>query len=122
MTSRLAHVTFDCQDPRVVARFWSSAVDRPIDDGGSEFFQSIGAADAAGAPAWFFIAVPEHKTVKNRLHLDLEATDPDAEAERLVALGASITTDKNEWGHTWRVMADPEGNEFCLSGPHTTGA
>ena len=65
-------------------------------------------------PAWIFARVPEAKTAKNRLHLDLVAADVEAEVARLVALGASRQADVDEYGYTWTVMIDPEGNEFCV--------
>ncbi len=88
-----------------------------INEGGSEFFVSAVPADGQG-PTWFFLKVPEPKTTKNRLHVDLVGDDPAAEIDRLVALGATKVADKDEWGHHWSVMNDVEGNEFCVSGPH----
>jgi hypothetical protein len=58
--------------------------------------------------------VPESKSVKNRLHLDVIATDPEAEIVRLIELGATRVADRDEYGCTWTLMADPEGNEFDL--------
>jgi predicted enzyme related to lactoylglutathione lyase len=62
-----------------------------------------------------FVKVPELKTAKNRLHLDLAAPDVEAEVARLVELGAARVADTEEYGYTWTVMADPEGNEFCVA-------
>ena len=62
-----------------------------------------------------FVKVPEPKIAKNRIHLDLMAPDPEAEVDRLVKLGATWVADLDEYGHTWTVMADPEGNEFCVA-------
>ncbi|MGH3612008.1 MAG: VOC family protein [Pseudonocardia sp.] len=114
MTLRLANVTFDCTHPPALVAFWSGALDRKIDPDPSPYFASIGAGDD-GAPSWFFIKVPETKTVKNRVHVDLAAEDRPAEIARLVVLGATHVTDKDEWGHSWSVLHDPEGNEFCIS-------
>jgi predicted enzyme related to lactoylglutathione lyase len=116
MSLRLAHVTLDCDDPQVVAAFWSAALDRPIEAEPSEFFVSIGIAGDDG-PAWFFIKVPEPKTAKNRMHVDLEADDREKEITRLLELGATRGADHDEYGVAWTVMADPEGNEFCIAGP-----
>jgi Glyoxalase-like domain len=113
MTVRLANVTFDCADPLAVAGFWSAATGRPIDPEASEFFASIGIAD--DAPGWFFIKVPERKTAKNRVHVDLVAADREAEVERLVSLGASRLADHDEYGHRWTVLRDPEANEFGVA-------
>ena len=114
MTVRLANVTFDCDDVLAVAGFWSAALDRPLDPNPSEYFASIGLNDG-DSPNWFFAKVPEPKTTKNRVHVDLTTDDREAEIARLVSLGATRGDDHDEWGHSWTVMADPEGNEFCVS-------
>jgi hypothetical protein len=116
MSLRLAHVTLDCDDPGVVAAFWSAALDRPIDPDPNEFFVSIGIAGHDG-PAWFFIKVPEPKAAKNRMHVDLETDDREKEIARLLELGATRGADHDEYGQSWTVMADPEANEFCIAGP-----
>ncbi len=59
--------------------------------------------------------MPEPKTTKNRVHVDLVAEDRELEIDRLVQLGAIRVADKDEWGHQWTVMHDPEGNEFCVA-------
>ena len=113
MALSLGNITFDCDDPRNVAAFWSEVLGLPVNDGASEFFASIG---STGAPAgWLFLKVPEPKSAKNRVHLDLLADDPEAEIERLVGLGATHVADKDEWGFQWSVLADVEGNEFCVA-------
>jgi predicted enzyme related to lactoylglutathione lyase len=100
--------------------------DRPLDPNASSDFASIGFAgrrDTVGwtqverndDPTWMFARVPEPKTAKNRVHLDLMAPDPDAEIARLVELGGTRVADKEEYGYTWTLMADPEGNEFDLA-------
>ena len=63
-----------------------------------------------GSPGLLFVTVPESKVVKNRLHLDLQVDDPAAELRRLVGLGARVLDEQADW----MVLADPEGNEFCL--------
>jgi predicted enzyme related to lactoylglutathione lyase len=116
MTARLANITLDCDDPMRVGTFWSAVLDRPLDDTSAEYFASIGRADEArNEPAWFFAKVPEGKTTKNRMHVDLLAPDRQAEVDRLTDLGATHVTDIEEWGHHWAVLQDPEGNEFCVS-------
>ncbi len=114
MTLRLANVTLDCDDPVKVSAFWSAALDRPVDDGASEFFVSIGIADRS-RPAWFFIKVPEEKAVKNRVHFDLHSDDREAEVERLLALGAQRFADHDEHGARWTTLLDVGGNEFCVA-------
>lgn len=114
----LGNLTFDCEDPQALSAFWSGVLGIPVDDGGSEFFASIGIGNAAIAPNWMFLKVPEGKTAKNRLHLDFESDDLPRDKDRLQSLGAVHVADKDEWGHQWSIMNDIEGNEFCLSGPH----
>jgi predicted enzyme related to lactoylglutathione lyase len=115
MTLRLGNITLDCDDTVRVAAFWSAALDRRIDDEPSEHFASIGRADE-DQPGWFFIKVPEDKTAKNRVHVDLHADDRESEVSRLVGLGATRLSDHDEWGAAWTTLADPEGNEFCVAG------
>jgi hypothetical protein len=98
-----------------VAAFWSAVLDRPVDEEGGEFMRSIGIGRADGAPTWLFLKVPEPKAAKNRVHVDLTTADREAEVLRLVALGATRLGDKDEWGLQWTVLADPEGNEFCVA-------
>jgi hypothetical protein len=61
-----------------------------------------------------FFQVPEPKTAKNRVHIDLAATDPHAETERLINLGATRVRYLERNGRRWTTMLDPEGNEFCI--------
>ena len=126
MTVKISCVTFDCHDALVVGRFWSAAIGRPLDPEPSGGFASIGfhgRRDRAGwgpvepdaDPTWLFARVPESRTAKNRMHLDVIAEDPEAEIARLVGLGATRVADREEYGYTWTLMADPEGNEFDLA-------
>ena len=119
MTVRLGNITFDCHDALVVGRFWSAALGRPRaeDPEPSEHFATIGGIDhdAVGATQWLFAKVPEQKVAKNRVHLDLVTDDREKEIARLVELGATRGADHDEYGHSWTVMADPEGNEFCIA-------
>ena len=126
MTVRIASVTFDCADALTVGRFWSAALGRPLDPDASSGFAAIGftgrrdkvgwaPVERADDQTWIFAKVPEPKTAKNRMHLDVMAPDPDAEVARLVELGATRVAAIDEYGYTWTVMADPEGNEFCVA-------
>ena len=121
MSARVGNITFDCADVLRVAGFWSEALGRPLDPGGSPGFASIGGADPERAePAWYFEKVPESKVAKNRMHLDLFDAEPSA-VERLVALGASVVGEHDLGSHHWTVMQDPEGNEFCVAASPYTG-
>jgi hypothetical protein len=123
MILKISNVTFDCDDVLKVANFWSAALGRPLDARSSEFFASIGTADGERAePAWYFNKVSEPKRTKNRVHLDLMSPDPSAR-EELVGLGATVVGEHEIRGgsHRWTVMADPEGNEFCLAAKAFTG-
>jgi catechol 2,3-dioxygenase-like lactoylglutathione lyase family enzyme len=117
VTLHLANITFDCDDALAVARFWSGVLGRPLDPDPEpgEHFASIGFGDTEDT-TWLFAKVPEPRTVKNRVHVDLVADDRDKEIARLVELGATRGADHDEWGHSWTVMADPEGNDFCIAG------
>ncbi|MGI8532367.1 MAG: VOC family protein [Geodermatophilaceae bacterium] len=117
----LRHVTLDCRDPGALAAFWSAALDRPLDEGAGPFFASIGMGVRSRQPAWLFLKVPEGKSAKNRMHVDFSTDDRATEVERLVALGATAQGEHDEFGTRWTVLADPEGNEFCVGMPSTTG-
>ena len=119
---KLGNIVFDCDDVLRVATFWSTVLERPLDDGANEYFASIGGADGERRdPAWYFAAVPESKQAKNRVHLDLTSPDESA-VDDLVALGATVVGEHEmPGGHHWTVMQDPEGNEFCLAAKSFTG-
>ena len=114
MTSLVRHVTVDCVDSPRLAAFWAAAL-------GGEVVVDEDEPDelevTAPGIALLFLTVPEPKTVKNRVHLDLQPQDRsrDAEVERLLALGATLADDRREPDGTgWQVLLDPEGNEFCV--------
>lgn len=121
----LADIVIDCRHPAALARFWAQVLDdyeiAPYDDDEIARLAALGISDveddptvlleAATGPRLWFQAVPESKTVKNRLHLDLRANDRAAEVRRLVTLGARVL---GEPGDDLTVLQDPEGNEFCL--------
>lgn len=113
----LAAVTFDCAHAGRLAAFWAAVFDRtsaPTPGVPEDFFARL-EGDGAGVPTMMFIKVPEPKSAKNRMHLDLDVEDRAAEVERLVGLGATVVHDKDEYGTRWTTMADPEGNEFCVA-------
>ncbi len=114
MPSRLATIAIDALRPKVVAEFWCAVLGWRVIEADSDIV-SIAPQDQA-LPTIDIIAVPEGKTVKNRLHLDLRADGASTaeELERLLALGARRTDVGQGPGVSWVVLADPEGNEFCL--------
>lgn len=123
MVARIRHITVDCKDAYALAQFWSAVTGWPIEEeneaGDTECLIApvVPEPSNTGMPGMLFIQVPEAKTVKNRMHLDLGPTDGtrDAEVARLSALGASVIADhRTAQGLGWVVMGDPEGNEFCI--------
>jgi predicted enzyme related to lactoylglutathione lyase len=115
MRLRVGNIAIDCDDVAKVAQFWSTALGRPLDPGSGPGFASIGGGDADRAqPAWYFEKVPEPKRAKNRVHVDFVDPDPTA-VQELVSLGASVVARHAIGGHSWTVMHDPEGNEFCIA-------
>ena len=119
--ARLGDITFDCRHPASLARFWAAALDgyevAPYDDAEIERLRGLGIDDLeddpsvlvqgpAGSPRLWFQRVPEPKTVKNRVHLDIVG-----DVDHLVSLGASVL-DRHADGLV--VLADPEGNELCV--------
>ncbi|MGW0783878.1 VOC family protein [Streptomyces sp. NPDC002913] len=115
MVSVLQNVAIDCADAYELARFWSSVTGRPMDPEDRPGAHETQVLLAEG-PVLYFNQVPEAKTVKNRLHLCLRPeTSRDDEVDRLLALGAAFVGDhRNPDGSGWAVLADPEGNEFCV--------
>lgn len=115
MVSVLQNVAIDCADAYELARFWSGVTGRPLhpeDKPGDPEVQVL----LPQGPVLYFNQVPEAKTVKNRIHLCLRPeTSRDQEVERLLGLGATLVADRrNADGSGWAVLADPEGNEFCV--------
>jgi predicted enzyme related to lactoylglutathione lyase len=113
---RLDSVTIDCGDPERLAAFWSAVFAAREEWRGGDPVQYIDLAATAASPTIRFQQVPEPKTVKNRMHLDLRVDDIDEAASHVVALGATPVEqdDFYEYDVVFRVMLDPEGNEFCL--------
>jgi len=115
---RWQNIVVDCRNPERVARFWSQALGLPVQgpqDG--EWWLEPG----GDHPDILFLEVPEAKSVKNRVHLDLRPDDHAAEVERLLGLGARHV-DIGQRNVSWVVMADPEGNEFCVLQPRPAAA
>jgi hypothetical protein len=121
MTSYISHTTIDCHNAYELSEWWKQVVGYvdlagdPNEPGHEECMIE----QPGGAHRLLFIEVPDTKQVKNRIHFDLRPTSGtrDEEVERLVALGATEVDDqRNRYGPGigWRVLADPEGNEFCI--------
>ncbi len=117
MSVSLAHVVIDCRNAAELAAFWSLVLERPVDEGASEYFATVGASgDAPLRPLFMFLQVPEERAVKNRVHPDFNTADLAAEVDRLVALGAVKVGEFDEYGTRWVTLADPEGNVFDVAG------
>jgi predicted enzyme related to lactoylglutathione lyase len=114
MSIAIAQVTFDSDNPRAQAEFWSAVLQREVDDYGNEFVATVGRTDGGGT-ALMFIKVPEGRSGKNRIHLDLVTAEWDAEIDRLVGLGAKRLDEYDEFDTHWITFADPEGNLFDLA-------
>jgi catechol 2,3-dioxygenase-like lactoylglutathione lyase family enzyme len=117
MACRLSELVLDCRDPETLSRFWCDVLgyqELGREDGAVE----IGPAEGFGGPAPTLVFSPSTDPTpgKLRLHIDVNPTDrdQDAELQRLLALGA-VPADVGQTGEeNWHVLADPEGNEFCL--------
>jgi predicted enzyme related to lactoylglutathione lyase len=113
MTAFIKYVTFDCTDPRRLATFWSEATGYASVTQ-SDDFAALAAPDERGVRGILFWQVPEPKSAKSRMHIDLASKAPEAEIDRLVGLGATVVEQRTGNGASWTVMLDPEGNEFCI--------
>jgi len=122
--AQLRDIVIDCSHPASLARFWAAAVDgyaiAPYDDAEIARLRSLGIYDLEDDPSvllegpgprLFLQRVPEAKQVKNRVHLDLASPSVDAEVTRLVGIGASVV----ERYESHVTLADPQGNEFCVT-------
>lgn len=114
MTLSIGMVTIDCVDARTLAKFWQEAlateVAMDVDDGSFIML----APNSTGGPSMALQQVPEPKAGKNRVHVDLRTDDRDGEVTRLVGLGATVLDEQVVPGLKWTVLADPEGNVFCV--------
>jgi predicted enzyme related to lactoylglutathione lyase len=117
MTSFVRNIAVDCADPYTLAGFWSAVTGRPIDAGHRPGDAEVVVTLETGTRLYFG-RVPEGKVVKNRLHLCMQPRDDrDAEVDRLLRFGATMLDDRRHVPDGgWAVLADPEGNEFCVVG------
>lgn len=113
MSACFTELVIDCKDPKSLASFWMAVLGwHEVASGDGE----VEIGDSAGvAPTMLFVPVLEAKTIKNRFHIDINPVGQDQsdELDRLIALGATHV-DIGQGDQTWFVLADPEGNEFCL--------
>ncbi len=128
MASKLTELAIDCADPSALSSFWCAVLDYEVQLVEDDLITIGSPAVPEGRnrsgpvpPTLTFVYVPEAKTVKNRVHLDVNPTDRDQDEEvrRLLDLGARPADVGQGDDATWVVLADPEGNEFCvLAGRH----
>ena len=120
MSLSLQCITVDAHNPKALAEFWAEVLGWTVGEDGDDIGwwieRELNDPSKTGFPDILFLKVPDSKVVKNRLHLDLRPGDQAAEVARLEKLGAKKidigqSTDSDT---TWIVMADPEGNEFCV--------
>ncbi|RMI45000.1 VOC family protein [Streptomyces triticirhizae] len=118
MHPTIRHLTFDCSgEPYELARFWGALLGRPISDIDAPGDDEVLVEAPDGGPGLLFVRVEEGKAAKNRLHLDLRPTGRTRaeEVARARELGARLVADHTgPEGRGWVVLADPEGNEFCV--------
>lgn len=114
MTTSVIGLSVDCADPIALATFWSAVLGRPVNPGADAGNAAVDATDPASGPRLAFHRVPESKTVKNRLHLDLRTDEFQAESKRLIGLGAAPIREIEKPNARWTTFTDPEGNEFDL--------
>ena len=111
MTLRFSDVCVDAKDIHALSAWWSTVLGWPAEatEDGDVALRAPGGA----GPDWLFLAVPDDKVVKNRIHFDFTPDDQQAEVDRVLALGAR-RVDIGQGDQSWVVLADPEGNEFCI--------
>jgi len=125
MSIRIQSLSIDSVDPARTATFWEAALGwrRTYEDPDEVVLEPpAGSAGDGVAPDLLFLRVPEAKSVKNRLHLDLRPDDQGTEVARLEALGAVRVSVGQDGTESWIVLADPEGNEFCVLAPRAPDA
>jgi catechol 2,3-dioxygenase-like lactoylglutathione lyase family enzyme len=104
-------ICIDAHDPAALGAWWSKVLGwrHYVDQDGDVVLETPPGA----GPNWLFVDVPDDKVVKNRIHLDFRPDDQHAEVDRVIGLGARHV-DVGQGEQTWVVLADPEGNEFCI--------
>jgi Glyoxalase-like domain len=117
MTLEWEQTIVDSRDPASLGTWWRDALGWIVVNDDPEEFEIRPSPNRL--PGLLFVRVPEAKSIKNRLHLDFRPDDRDAEVDRLLTLGAT-RADVGQGKQSWVVLADPEGNEFCILGSHTS--
>jgi predicted enzyme related to lactoylglutathione lyase len=113
---RVTEVVIDCADHGLVVDFWAAALGYERREVNEQYVALVPPAREPGLPPLLFQKVPESKTAKNRVHLDFRAPVMADEVARLVRLGATVLAERSLGDFSWTVLADPDGNEFCVSG------
>jgi predicted enzyme related to lactoylglutathione lyase len=113
---RLGHITFACENPKLVAEFWAELLDGYAAEAAGESWRAAG-----DGPDLFFNRMEKSPTIELPIHLDVNVPDREGELQRLLGLGARLVETKShsigELSETWTVMRDPEGNGFCIQSP-----
>ena len=109
---RPENITFDTTDPERLAEWWARALDGQVNPVAAPFFITVTRSEGPGLA---FQRVDDPTPGKNRVHIDFSTADMEAEVKRLVGLGASETSRGNFGDFTWVVLADPDGNAFCVA-------
>jgi len=115
MAMRAEMVTIDCADPRSLVRFWTEATGYVAADEWDGEYIVLSPGSPEGGVAIGLQKVAEPRTGKNRVHIDWRASDRAKEVARLVGLGATVLAEHEAGAFAWTVLADPEGNEFCVA-------
>lgn len=114
MSNSVIGLSIDCADAAKLAQFWAEVLGRQVNPEPTAESAAIDASVSSRGPRLAFHQVPEAKTIKNRLHLDLISSEFAAESDRLLSLGATRVNDVQRGGARWTTFRDPEGNEFDL--------
>lgn len=117
MTISVGMVTFDTLDAVALAAWWARQTSGTIHDDSDGWYVMVAPPEGRG-PVLAFQKVPDPTPGKNRLHVDVTAPDREAEVERLLADGATLVDRQEHEGFAWVVLADPDGNRFCVSQAH----
>ena len=120
MASRTSNFCIDAADPWAQTQWWAQVLDDfTLPDEEQDFDDDECGLAGPDGRYLLFLKVPEPKTVKNRMHVCLRPTDRsrDEEIDRILGLGATLVNDLRDGDRGWAVLADPEGNEFCVLSP-----